>query len=446
MLQQNKYFYRVTVLLIVLILLAMTVTPLSAAPEKRPVIVTKVTGTITPGQLNYLSRQIESAVRNEAQLLVIVVNTPGGLVNATLKINEAILNAPVPVAVLVAPSGGIAASAGAFIVLSADIAAMAPGTTIGAAHPVAVSPGGATPADEKTVNFLANHLRSLATEKGRPGDVAARFVTENLVLIAAEALEVGVIDYLAADLNALLTELDGVEIEKKGNTYTLFTAGAPQREENHNLREQLQNWLSNPEVSLILLLLGLMGIYFGLNAPGTFVPEIGGLILLLLGVYGFGLFDINTGGILILLLGIGLIIAEIFTAGFGILGIGGALCMVIGAILLPLEPLMAADWYNSFRSIVFGTVIAVTGITLLVVQRIVDSRRRHKEGGAFFRPPERGVVVEQLDPEGLIKARGELWKAVSDSGAVIAAGTKVEVVRAENLTLWVRPAAEQKNV
>ena len=252
LLRRKKRFFKVPFSLTILILLALTATLLSAAPERQPVSVARVAGTITTGQLNYLSRQIDSAVRNDAQLLVVVLNTPGGLVDATLKINEAILNAPVPVAVLVAPSGGIAASAGAFIVLSADIAAMAPGTTIGAAHPVAVSPGGATPADEKTVNFLANHLRSLATEKGRPGDVAARFVTENLVLTAAEALEGGVIDYLAADLNALLTELEVLKL-KKGNTYTLSRRG-------RRLGKRIIIFANsckigcNPEVSFLLLL------------------------------------------------------------------------------------------------------------------------------------------------------------------------------------------------
>ena len=214
LLRRKKRFFKVTFSLTILILLAMTATLLSAAPERQPVSVARVAGTITTGQLNYLSRQIDSAVRNDAQLLVVVLNTPGGLVDATLKINEAIPNAPVPVAVLGAPSRD-RASAGAFIVYPPISPPWLP-------EPLSAQPirwrflrKVSAPADDKTTKFMANHLRSLAGEKGRPGDIAARFVTENLVLTAPEALR-PIIDYIAADLNALLTELDGVKIDKRG--------------------------------------------------------------------------------------------------------------------------------------------------------------------------------------------------------------------------------------
>jgi len=423
-----------------MLLWAAAAAPASTAGEE--IYVLEVEGTITRGQLEYIQRHLETAQKEDAALVVIILNTPGGLVDATLKINEAFLNAAVPVAVLVSPQGAIAASAGVFLVLGSDIAAMAPGTTVGAAYPVALSAEGATPADDKTATFLAKHLRSLAGEKGRPADVAEKFVTENLTLAAEEALELGVIEYIASNLEELLEALDGHELEKMGRRYVLHTAGAPVKYADPNLRERLQHWLSNPQIAFLLLSLGILGIYLGISAPGTFVPEVIGGILLVMGIYGIGMFDTSTAGIVLLLLGAGLIIAEIFTAGFGVLGIGGGVCLLAGAILLPVEPLMPTQWYDSFRLTVTGTVVGVTLLLLLIAYQVYLSRRRSRDGSAFFRPPERGVVVEELAPSGLIKARGELWKARSHDGTVIAVGREVEVVRAEDLTLWVRPAAE----
>ena len=434
---KRTFMYKAAILLIMAVLLAAQVP--GAAAAGRPVVVIEADGTITAGLLSFIQRQVAEGTRQEAQLVVIILNTPGGLVDATLKINEEFLNAPVPIAVLVAPAGAIAASAGVFILMAADIAAAAPGTTIGAAHPVAVGPEGATPADEKTTSLLAKHLRGLAREKERPEDIAEQFVTENLTLDGREALEAGVIEYLAEDLDALLLALDGLNIEKQGRSHSLRTAGAPVRVAEMNLRERLQHWLSDPQIAFVLLMLGVMGIYLGINAPGTFVPEVIGAILLVMGIYGIGLFDTSTTGILLLLLGIGLIIAEIFTAGFGVFGIGGGICLVAGAILLPLEPLMSPDWYVSFRLTAAGIALGVTLLILVIAQRVWHSRRRWREGSEYFQPPVKGTVVEALAPQGMIRARGELWKARSDDGSVIDVGVEVEVVRAENLTLWVRP-------
>jgi membrane-bound serine protease (ClpP class) len=352
------------------------------------------------------------------------------------------MNAPVPIAVLVAPSGAIAGSAGAFILISSDIAAMAPGTTVGAAQPISFSPEGSEPANEKTVIFYASHLRSMAREKGRPEDIAEKFVTENLTLDSYEALEVGVIEYLTGSVEELLSALDGASIEKQGITYSLSTEGAAVVQEEMNFRERMQNWLSDPQISFMVLMLGILGIYFGLSAPGTIVPETAGAILLVLGIYGIGLFDTNTTGIILLLLGTGLIVAEIFTSGFGILGIGGGVSMLVGAVLLPVEPLMARDWYGTFLATVIGMILGLLIIIIFVAQRIIQSRRKWTGGSAYFSNPEKGKTVNDLDPEGMIKANGELWKAKSDDGSTITSGTPVEVVRAENMQLWVRPVQE----
>ncbi len=419
--------------------------PAGAETETEPVYLVEVDGAVTAGLQSFLERQVENAEDEGAQLFVLQMNTPGGLVDATLKINELFLNADLPVAVLVAPSGAIAGSAGAFILVSSDIAAMAPGTTVGAAMPVAMSPEGTEATDEKTVQFYASHMRSMAREQGRPEDLAEKFVTENLTLNAREALDEGMIEHLAGSLPELLEAVDGTEIEKQGVTYQLNTIDAEIIEAEMTLSERLQNWVSDPQIAFLVLMVGFLGIYFGLSAPGTIVPEVTGLVLLILGIYGIGLFDTNTTGIILLLLGAGLIAAEIFTSGFGIFGIAGAGSLLTGAILLPMEPLMEADWYATFLVTVVGTVIGLLIIVLVVAQRVLHSRRTHTGGSSYFKPPEKGVVTEEINPEGMIKARGELWRARSSDGQVIPVGTEVEIVKAETLKLWVKPFQEPES-
>ena len=447
--EKNKY-------LLIALLLVFTTTKVFAMPASsdsagksnsptRPVYLIEVEGVITTGQKNFIGRQIENALEMESQLLIVRINTPGGLVDATMKINELILNVPIPVAVLVAPSGAIAGSAGTFILMASDIAAMAPGTTIGAAQPVALAPGGAEEADDKAIRFYASYMRNTAEEKGRPGDIAERFVTENLSLGARESLEKGMIDYLAGSVQELMNEVDGKEIEKLGETFKLNTADAPIEQDEMTLAESFQNWISNPQIAFLVLIIGFLGIYLGLSAPGTIVPEVGGLILIIMGIYGIGLFDTNTTGIILVLLGLGLIMAEIFTSGFGVLGVGGIISLAIGAIMLPVEPLMATDWYNTFIITVAGVVLGLTIILVVVVQRIIKSRRRWTGGSEHFTPPEKGVTVTDLDPEGRIKARGEYWSARSADGSKIPAGKEVEVVKAETLMLWVQLLKNENN-
>ncbi len=410
----------------------------------RIVYLVEIEGVITTGQKNFIERQVDNAMEMESQLLIVRINTPGGLVDATMKINELFLNVPMPVAVLVAPSGAIAGSAGTFILMASDIAAMAPGTTIGAAQPVTISPEGAGEAGEKTVTFYASYMRNTAEEKGRPGDIAERFVTENLSLGSRESLEKGMIDYLARNVHELMNEIDGKEIEKLGEIYKLNTIDAPIVQDEMTFAERLQNWLSNPQIAFLVLMAGVLGIYLGLNAPGTIVPEVGGLILIIMGIYGIGLFDVNTTGIILLLLGIGLIMAEIFTSGFGVLGTGGAISLAVGAIMLPIEPFMASEWYPAFIVTVGGTVLGLVIILVVVVQRVIKSRRRWTGGSEHFNPPEKGVTVSELNPEGRIKARGEYWRARSIDDSTIPAGTEVKVVKAETLLLWVQITKNEK--
>lgn len=392
---------------------------------------------IAGGNLSYLEREISIAEDEGSIALILLLNTPGGLVDTTFKINELILNARLPVIVYVYPSGAMAASAGAFIVLAADIAAMAPVTTIGAAQPLSITAEGIDDAGEKTTNFLARHAKSLAEDKNRPLDIAEGFVKENITLTSAEALEEGVIDYVALNLEDLLDQINGHTVEKQGVTYILDTRDSILVYREMHQREIFQQWISNPQIAFLLLMLGVMGLYFGLSNPGTYVPEILGAIVLIIGIYGIGLFSTNVAGIILLVAGIILLVAEIFTAGFGILGIGGIISLIIGALLLPLEPLMGIDWYSGFIKTVIGLGLGLGIVLVVVLHRIMYSRKRTPTEKINLSVPATGTVVEELNPVGTIKARGELWKARCKDGKIIELGKEVKVNSQDSLTLLV---------
>lgn len=437
--------YRFFILLLLLFSFTATafLTSHGAQAARRDILHLELKGTVTAGQATFLERQLKELNPQEFQAVLIEMDTPGGLVEATLNLARAFSAAPVPIIVFVGPSGAIAASAGAFILVSADIAAMAPGTTVGAAMPVALSPEGIETADEKTINFLAGYIKSLARERGRPVEVVEKFVTENLTLDAYEAEEQGVIDLLARDRKDLLEKLQGREVKKGTETFVLSTGEARLVKKEMNLREKVQDRVSDPQIAFLLLMAGALGLYLGLGMPGTFIPEVLGGIALILGIYGLGLFDTNTAGVVLLILGAVLLVAEIFTAGFGILGIGGGISLLLGAILLPVEPLMARGWYSSFIATAIGAALALCGLSFLIITMLIRSRRQWQKSGAFFRPAEGGFVVEALNPYGTIKTRGELWKAVSEDKSFVPPGTRVKILRQDGLTLVVQALAEE---
>jgi len=425
-------------LLLLSFLLFFCIIPGSSGQEKTPreFLYLEIEGMITAGEASFIRRELGQADPAQFQAAIIRMDTPGGLLEATLDLNFG--SASIPVIVFVAPSGAIAASAGAFILVSSDIAAMSPGTTVGAAMPVALSPGGVEQADDKTVNFFAGHIKSIAREKGRPAELAERFVTENLTLDALEAQEEGIIDLTAENTTVLLKKLDGYELEKNGLQVTLATGDARLVPGEMNLQERFHARVSDPQLSYLLLVAGALGLFFGLGMPGTFVPEVLGSLALLLGIYGFDFFDTGTTGVIFLVLGFSLVLAEIFTAGFGILGIGGGVGILIGSIMLPQELLMAVEWYASFRAAAAGIALAVILLSFLIVTVVARSRRQWKESGSFFRAASTAVVAKELNPWGTVKMRGELWRAYSEDGSSITEGCEVDVLRQEGLTLIVR--------
>jgi membrane-bound serine protease (ClpP class) len=432
--------------LLLLLILFGAVIPSPPAKAQDPAVtvirVLKVEGMITRGTTTYLRQGLETAARENVDVLVFVINTPGGLVDATLDIIQDILNSPIPIITYVAPRGAIAASAGSFILLSGHVAAMSSGSTTGSAMPIVVNPsdGESRPADEKTILFLAGHMRSVARARNRPEEIASRFVTENLALTDQEALETGIVDELADNLDSLLMMIDGREVDVLGNSVILRTARADVSELEMNTQQQFINIISNPEVAFILFLIGFYGLFFGLNTPGTFIPEVIGAICLVLALFGLGMFAVNTTGVVLLILAIVFFIAEVLTPTFGVLTLAGVMSMVLGAMLLPFEPLLPAAWYIAFRRTVLGMAAVTGGFLALVVTKLVPLRKVPAAQSQQGLMGYTAVAIDDLAPQGTVRIRGEIWKARSSSGKNIVSGSRVRVLYVEGMVLIVEEA------
>ena len=418
------------------------------ADNAQPTVVTvTVEGMVTAGTANTINRAIETAENQGAQALVIQLNTPGGLVAATLDIIQDISAAQIPIVTYVTPSGAIAASAGTFILISGHVAVMSPATTCGAAMPVTVAPTGegSQTADDKTINFLAGHMRSVAGERGRPVDIAERFVTENLTLDDKEALEKQVIDYIAGNLTELLETIHGKEVTVQGNNVTLNTSGANILALEMNLAERITHFVSNPQVTFILFLLGVYGLIIGFNSPGTFLPEVMGSISLVLALYGFGLFEVNILAGVLIIIGIGLLIIEVMTPTYGVLGVGGIISIVLGSIFLPVEPMMPVDWFSRFRNSAIGIGIISGILFIILLSALMKLRKVQKVHGEEEFADQVVAVVEDINPEGLVKIKGEIWKAVSKDGSIIPQGESVRVISRKDMHLVVEPIIKNTN-
>ncbi len=418
----------------------------SFAQEENPnsvVYTIHVEGMVTAGTTSHIQRGIKMAEEEGAEALLILLNTPGGLVNATLDIVSDMINADVPIITYVYPQGGIAASAGTFILLGGHQAVMAPGTTIGAAMPVMMSAEGeSVPADDKTVQFLAGHIRSIAESRDRPADVAERFVTENLTLSGGEAIELDIIDGIVEDIPALLRNLQDQEIMLRTRTVTLNTESAEVREIERNIRDTITHLVSNPQIAFILFLLGIYGLVIGFNAPETFFPEVLGAIALVLALYGLGLFEVSVFAGIMILLGIGLIIAEAYTPTYGVLGTGGVISMIIGILYLPAEPLAPDRWLAEFRILAIGVAIIASLLLIIIVAALYRLKKSKVIHGDEEFADIAGIVNDTIDPEGLIKIKGELWRARSRDSVTIQEGERVRILKREGMVCIVEKEDE----
>lgn len=408
---------------------------------------------IGPATHDYIERAMESASVGNAELIVIMMDTPGGLDSAMRAIIKNITSASIPVATYVAPTGSRAASAGTYILYASHIAAMAPGTNLGAATPVQI--GGISPpkvddqaesnGDEaknktedasknKAINDAAAYIRGLAKLRGRNEQWAEKAVLEAASLSATEALENNVIDFIATDLDDLLAQLDGHVIEIQGVDRTLQTKDAAISVIEPDWRSELLSVITNPNVAYILLLVGIYGLIFEFSNPGALVPGTVGAICLLLALYSLQLLPINYAGMALLLLGIALMIGEAFQPSFGMLGIGGVIAFVIGSIILMDTE---APGFGIDLSVIFTFALASVVMFVFVVGMALKSRRRPVVSGAEQLLGSEAVVINDFENNGEVFVHSEAWSAQSDKP--LSKGQRVRVIGMNGLILEVEP-------
>ncbi|WP_435626674.1 NfeD family protein [Candidatus Ferrigenium straubiae] len=432
---------------------ALLLLPLAASAGM--VVVAEIDGAISPASAAYFLRALDEAKQSRAELLVLRLDTPGGLDTAMRNMIQGILASPVAVATYVSPSGSRAASAGTYLLYASHIAAMAPGTNLGAATPVAIGVGdtgkppeeraangkarapGGSAMEKKAVQDAAAYLRSLAQLRGRNADWAEKAVREAESLSAEDALKLKVVDFFATDLPDLLRQADGRNVRLAEGDHKLALGGAAIVSIERNWKERLLMAVADPNTALILMMLDIYGLLFEFYTPGIGVAGVIGAISLLLALYGFAMLPINATGALLLLVGLALMAAEAFTPSFGVLGIGGVVSFVAGALML-----IDADIPGMEVSLAFIVPLAV--VSALVLAGIgafaLRARRRPMVSGSEAMLGGTAVALEDFEREGWVLAFGERWQARSESA--VARGTRVRIVALDGLTLVVQP--EQK--
>jgi len=393
-----------------------------------------VEGTIVPIVADYIDRGIEQAETKGSTAVIIQLSTPGGLMDTTQKIVERILNAKVPVVVYVSPAGGWAGSAGTFITLAAHIAAMAPGSRIGAATPVAMGDGMTEEMKRKVTEDAAAWIRSIAEMRGRDPEHAELAVREGASYTVSEALEHNLIDLQADSLKSLISQLNGMTVTLvSGEEIVLNTEGYMLDKTEMNIVERFLHAISNPNIAYILLSLGTIGIIAEIYSPGAFFPGIIGGISLLLAFYSLGVLNAYWGGILLILLAFGLFIAEVFTATFGLFTAGGITALVLGSLILfpGGGPMFQVDPW-----LIATVVICITAFFAFVISRVIRAHRRQASTGREELVGKTATVKVALEPEGTVFLKGERWTAISESGQV-KPGETVIITKVDGLTLYV---------
>jgi membrane-bound serine protease (ClpP class) len=409
------------------------------APASPRVLSVAVDGMIHPVTTEIFTSALERAREQGDSLIILRLNTPGGLMDAMRETIERMVASPIPVITYVAPSGGRSASAGFFLLEAGDVAAMAPGTNTGAAHPVAL--GGEMDAIEKqkVENDAAAYMRSICTKRGRNSALAESAVRESKSFTEREALDQHVIDLIAPDERALVAALDGREITRfNGARETLHTAGASIDVYPRSARQKVISAIADPNVALILLVLGALGIYLEFTNPGLIAPGVAGAILLLLGLSALSLLPINWLGAALLVVALAAFVLEAKFATHGILAIGGAIAMVLGAVMLVNGPIpeMRVHW-----QIALGLALPFSAITVFLLSLAMRARRNKVETGAEGMIGETGSALTALVPEGKVMVRGEYWDAVA--AGPVSPGALVRVTGIHNLKLTVESLANR---
>jgi membrane-bound serine protease (ClpP class) len=406
-------------------------------PDGPAVDVLTLEGAIQPISAEVITKAIARAEKEKREALIIRLDTPGGLDSSMRDIIKAILASEVPVVVYVAPSGGRAASAGTFIAYAAHVAAMSPGTSIGAATPVQM--GGADVKEDlgrKVKNDAVSYIRSLAAQRGRNAEWAEKAVREGGSLPEKDALRMKVVDIVARDVDDLLAQLDGREVTAGGLTRALKTKGAWTNEVKPTWRQALLSRIVDPNIAYILFILGFYGLLFELSNPGSILPGIVGGICLLLAFLAFQALPVNLTGVFLILFAMVLFIIDIKVQSNGLLAVGGVIALVLGSLIL----LGGDTGIGRISLVVIGTVAAVTVLFFgFVIGAAWRAQRRKTTTGSEGLVGERGTAVTELAPQGKVSVHGEYWNA--ESGEAIPSGASIIVERVDGMTLRVRKAS-----
>jgi len=443
---ENKFpaaaAFRPLLIALAALLSIMAAKPAYPAPR---VDVAVVNGMIGPVSSQFIEESIASANSAGSDLLIIQLDTPGGLLTATRELVKMLLGSQLPIAVYVAPAGSRAGSAGVFITLAAHIAAMAPGTNIGAAHPVSVGIGGGgddstSTMEEKILNDTAAFIKTIASQRARNVAWADSAVRYSVSITETEALERGVIDLVAPEVEALVDSLDGRTVALSAtDSVTLELASARIVIHEYNWRYKLLDRLSDPNIAYILFLAGLMGLYFELSNPGLIFPGVVGGISLILAFFAFQTLPINYAGVLLIVFAIILFILEIKIPSFGLLTVGGVISMILGSIMLyrgefsPTMPEVSVSW-----DVLIPTVLFTVIFFIFVVGKAIQIHRKKATTGAQGIVGEEGETITRLAPNGKVFIHGEIWQATSGERN-IKAKTRVRVTAVSHLTLIVEP-------
>ena len=425
---------------LLLLIWFLTVSP---AQSKDLVIVVKISGSINPAVAEYVSQEISQANSDQEALIVLHMDTPGGLDTSMRQIIKKIQSSQVPIATFVAPSGSRAASAGTFITIASHIAAMAPGTNIGAAHPVNLMGGGgggeqAKTMERKVVNDAAAYIRSLAELRKRNAHWAELAVVKSVSISAEEAKRLNVIDLIAGDVKALVLAVDGREVQVASGSVILKTGDRTIVFHEMNPRQRFLDLISNPNVAYILMMLGLVGLYFEMSNPGLILPGVVGAISLILALYAMQTLPINYAGLLLVFFGIILFIAEINIMSYGLLSVSGVISIFLGSTMLidSDDPAMQIS-----RAILYPTLGLTLALSMGIAVLATRTRNLKKQGGMEGMVGETGLVKESLNPLGRVMIRGESWEAEAanqvDEGETVRVdsveGLKIIVSKVQNL-------------
>ena len=423
----------------ILILVVLTGVLFADALAVQPVEVIKIDGIINPVSAKFIVESLEQAEAKDAACLIIELDTPGGLMESMRQIVKEILAAKIPVVVYVYPSGSRSASAGVFITLAAHVAAMTPGTNIGAAHPVTLGARDTSGTMlDKITNDAAAYIKTIAEKRHRNAQWAEQAVRESVSITEKEALKENVIDLIVPTVDSLLQALDGREVEIDGKQVTIRTKNAPVIFHEMSLRYRILDKISDPNIAYILLLLGFYGILFELQNPGAILPGVVGVIFLILAFFALQTLPINLAGLLLILFALVLFLLEIKIVSYGLLTVGGIVSMILGSLMLFESPY---PFLKVSLSVIIPAVITTVLFFLLAVGLGIRAQWRKPATGKEGIVGELGVALTRIYDEGQVKIHGEIWKAIAERP--IKKGQKVKVVAVEGLCLKVQPLSKK---